>query len=548
MRVPRLLYILVGLFATRTATAQLPDTGYMGHNKQFGVSDPKDNVGSTRAVKIWGIDISQWQGNVDFNQVKTAASFVVIRVTRGAPDQGQTSQQYVDTKYLVNRQRGEAAGIPLGFYHFAYPEFNSPVLEANNFCDNVGTLKPGQFVVLDYESPWTGDPVAWSKAFLDHATQRLGIKPLIYLNLSTARGYNWSPVINAGYGLWLARWDYDKNAAAPTTPWPFVAMRQYSDRETIPGITGAVDGNVFYGDLQSLLSYGYSSPAAVIWASPLPTQNRWYRSNERVPYSVSGGRPNVVKEYIDGSLTATKDTDTGFFDLNLTQPGWHNFEVTASNTSNPNSPSTTGKWTGGWDPVPPTVARTGGASPNTWYTTAASVDLLCSDTHSGVRHYRFKWGQVGTFSDWITGTTASLALPEGKNRLFVEVEDDAYQTTTASGNTATIDLGEFWKDSTPPAIQASNRFISTNATSTSIEFALTNPGSAPVTNVAVDSAQFGSAKSAEIWSPGPIGGLVTVRKTFVFPVGMANRKVMLLSVNYRLGDKKFRYRARILKP
>lgn len=221
--------------------------GAMGRNPFYGRPEGIAVPGSTRGPKIWGIDISKWQGNVNFNLVQPAVSFIVMR-----SDYGTTR----DEKFLVYRPAAEALGIPLGFYHYAYPQYHSATEEADYFATNVAPLKPGQFVVLDFEETWSGDKVAWCKAWLDRVQSRLGIKPLIYINLSTARSLDWSPVINGNYGLWLARWDYDKNAAAPSTPWPFVAMRQYSDREVVPGISGGVDGDVFYGTVDDLKKYG----------------------------------------------------------------------------------------------------------------------------------------------------------------------------------------------------------------------------------------------------------------------------------------------------
>lgn len=230
--------------------AKLGQGGVMGRGTYGLISDnaQPDPTSRAEANPIFGYDISYYQGVVDYAKLKTAGSFVVIRATFG--------RNSVDTMFSTNRTKAEAQGMALGFYHYSYPQLNSPASEAKNFADRVGTLKPGQFAVLDFEESYSGDVVLWCKTWLDAVYKRLKVKPLIYLNLSTARGYNWSSVINADYGLWLARWDYNRTAAAPTTPWPFVAMRQYSDRETAPGVSGPVDGNVFYGSLEALLHYG----------------------------------------------------------------------------------------------------------------------------------------------------------------------------------------------------------------------------------------------------------------------------------------------------
>ena len=245
-----------GNVAARSAsgTTQTDEGGAMGRN-YYGAIGLAANPGARASGNaIYGDDISYYQGTVDFGKVQTQSSFVVMRASYG--------KSSVDTKFATYRAAAEAQGLAIGFYHYSYPQLNAAVDEANHFANVVGTLKTGQFVVLDFEESYSGDVVGWCKTWLDTVYARLGVRPLIYLNLSLARGYAWSPVINANYGLWLAYYDYNKTAAAPSTPWPFVAMRQYSDRETVPGISGGTDGDVFYGDLWSLFRYG-KSPSGI---------------------------------------------------------------------------------------------------------------------------------------------------------------------------------------------------------------------------------------------------------------------------------------------
>lgn len=248
--------------------------GAMGLNKLYGkaTADPTEK---TRAgEKAWGYDISKWQGTVNYALFSSAAEFVVVKASGGAPKAGQTASQYRDSKFLTNRAGAVATGMVVGFYHFAYPESNSAVAEANCFADNVGPLKPGQFAVLDYESPWTGDPVPWCLTWLQTVQARLGVRPLIYMNLSMARAHTWTPVISGGYPLWLARWDYDRNAAAPTNPWPSTLMRQYSDNETVSGIVGPVDGDVLYGGVSALNPYRHWVPDVTVSARVVPGSPR----------------------------------------------------------------------------------------------------------------------------------------------------------------------------------------------------------------------------------------------------------------------------------
>ena len=198
-----------------------------------------------------GIDISQFQPTVDFNLLKTQIDFIIIRSSYG--------DGYIDKSFYSHRDQIKKNNIPHGYYHYSYPQYNTPEAEADWFLKTVGSLEEGELLCLDFEESYS-DPVGWCKRFLDHISNRLnGYKPLLYINLSTARAFNWSPVIDGNYGLWLAQWDKNPNSSGGSTNWSVTAIRQYTDSETISGITGRVDGDVFYGDLNSFKFYGYRS-------------------------------------------------------------------------------------------------------------------------------------------------------------------------------------------------------------------------------------------------------------------------------------------------
>jgi hypothetical protein len=107
--------------------------------------------------------------------------------------------------------------------------------------------------------------VGWCKRWLDFVSQNLGVKPLIYLNQSTAEGYDWQPVIDSGYGLWIAAYTYDPtNNNFKTGKWPFAAMQQWTDKQIVPGANGELDGDVFFGDSKAFGAYGYHKPVEVV--------------------------------------------------------------------------------------------------------------------------------------------------------------------------------------------------------------------------------------------------------------------------------------------
>lgn len=196
-----------------------------------------------------GVDISSFQGEVNFDQLKTEVDFVIIKATEGVG--------FTDPQFLRNQAEARRIGTPVGYYHFARPDLgNTPESESDWFKQTIGELKSGEILFLDLEVNFPNS-VDWCRGFLDHLSFLLGgYKPLIYLNLSLVSSNDWSSVINENYGLWLAHYDDNENQV-DTTPWAEVAFKQFTSSESVPSITGNVDQDAFYGDQTAFLKYGY---------------------------------------------------------------------------------------------------------------------------------------------------------------------------------------------------------------------------------------------------------------------------------------------------
>jgi GH25 family lysozyme M1 (1,4-beta-N-acetylmuramidase) len=209
---------------------------------------------------IKGCDISSHQGVVDFHSLRDNLEFVIIRSTYG--------NGYTDTQFIRNRDEARKVGLCLGFYHYAYPQYNTAQAEADWFTKIV-SCQAGEILILDFEEKYA-DIVNWCKTFLDKVTSNMGFKPLIYLNQSQVKSYNWQPIIDAGYGLWLAQYDYNADGTPVSTPWPMMAMRQYSNQGQVGSLT-PLDLDVFYGTVDQFKKYG--NPPSLITEPPtIPPQ------------------------------------------------------------------------------------------------------------------------------------------------------------------------------------------------------------------------------------------------------------------------------------
>ena len=71
---------------------------------------------------------------------------------------------------------------------------------------------------LDWEAENQWD-VAWAKRWLDEVTKLTGVRPVIYMSESVVNSYDWSSVVDANYGLWVAKYlDYVPDANYDMTP------------------------------------------------------------------------------------------------------------------------------------------------------------------------------------------------------------------------------------------------------------------------------------------------------------------------------------------
>jgi lysozyme len=212
------------------------------------------------AGPIHGVDVSAWQGFVDWGAVqRSGRMFAFAKATEGAT--------FVDRTFAANRAGMGQAGLVLrGFYHFARPDRNTAAAEAANFLRTVGPLGPGEVAVLDIEvapGPGIGD---WAAEWLGLVHQATGRVPLIYSYQSYFYAIPTSRL--TPYPLWVAAWGDDDGRVPATQPktdrWGRWTFWQYTSKARVPGVSTQVDDNLFNGTPAELASLagGVAPPAA----------------------------------------------------------------------------------------------------------------------------------------------------------------------------------------------------------------------------------------------------------------------------------------------
>ncbi len=260
---------------------------------------------------IVGNDVSEFQGQIDWPTYKDNSNFVIIKASEG--------NGYIDKWFGNNRTQVRQVGLPHGFYHFARPDLgNSPQVEAEFFCKLIDgdPIREGEVLALDFEVSYN-DPVNWCKAWLDAVAGHFnGLEPLIYLNQSLASNYDWTPVVNAGYGLWIAAYTGDpNNNNFNIGKFPSAAIQQWTDAQSVKGISGNVDGDCFFGDANAFGKYGYQTPAPVTPApapqsaeQPQTVQTNTASTEPAQTAQTSPSEPTITSQTATAEIAPTPDS------------------------------------------------------------------------------------------------------------------------------------------------------------------------------------------------------------------------------------------------
>lgn len=195
---------------------------------------------------IKGIDVSHYQGVVDWNKVKASGiQFGICKATDG-PNR-------VDPTFSKNWPAIKGAGLVRGAYHFGHAGFDANQ-QAEFFSQTVGQTGAGDLkLALDMEvndNHSAADVGNWVKTFVARLTALRGGPPMIYTG-----AYFWNTFVKvnslgATSPLWIAR--YPNNIAAANGPgnlpagWNNYNIWQFGTTE-VNGVGGAVDTNIFNG-------------------------------------------------------------------------------------------------------------------------------------------------------------------------------------------------------------------------------------------------------------------------------------------------------------
>ena len=194
---------------------------------------------------VHGIDVSKFQGDIDWNAVASSGvKFAWIKATEGG--------DRADERFQANWTGAKAAGVAHGAYHFVY-WCRPPMEEMAFFEQNAPVEDDALPPVLDVEATPT------SKTCHRHLTQEGAIADMRVMLQEMERHYGKRPVIYttvdfyeailsdgafSDYPIWVRSTKHHPAVKYGSRAWAF--WQYQSDGQT-PGINGNVDRDVFYG-------------------------------------------------------------------------------------------------------------------------------------------------------------------------------------------------------------------------------------------------------------------------------------------------------------
>ena len=204
------------------------------------------------SVNRKGIDVSTWQGDIDWKKVKAdGIEFAMIRSSFGK----ENIEKQTDNKFHKNYKNAKAAGVPVGAYHYSYATtVEDAKKEADFFLSIINSIIKG----YQFEYPVAFDIEDASQMNLGKT--RITDIIMAFCERVQAAGYYVSVYTNLDwitnridmnrvkvFDIWLAQWN-DK----PTYTGNF-GMWQYTSKGVVSGISGNVDMDIAYLDYPQII-------------------------------------------------------------------------------------------------------------------------------------------------------------------------------------------------------------------------------------------------------------------------------------------------------
>lgn len=256
-------------------------------------------------MPLHGIDVSEWQGVIDWNQVKKSGiQFSMIRAGYG--------KNNIDARFHQNAEEATKAGIPIGIYWFSYAWSTEMAREEAVYAATLAKQYQITWPIafdLEYDTieyaKKNGITITknlateMAKAFCEEVKKQ-GYIPMLYANYEFLIRY--FDLNRLPYDLWYAQY-------ASVSSVKEKAVWQYSSEGRIAGITGNVDLDYGYLDYQNGTSFPpeETEPQGTTLELAAKVMEGKYGSGEERKEAL-GSRYQEVQSFINHIAGASTDT------------------------------------------------------------------------------------------------------------------------------------------------------------------------------------------------------------------------------------------------
>lgn len=191
-----------------------------------------------------GIDVSKWQGDIDFSKLKSAGvEFVIIRIGSST---GINGENFIDSKFIQNIKNANSVGIPVGVYFYSYANsVDRAISDAKWIIENIKDYKVELPIAFDWENWGSFNTYELSffgltnmaKRFMD-TVKDAGYDAMLY----SSKTYLENIWMSVDYPVWLAHYTKNTNYAGDYSYW------QICSNGKVDGINGDVDIDIRYID------------------------------------------------------------------------------------------------------------------------------------------------------------------------------------------------------------------------------------------------------------------------------------------------------------
>lgn len=195
-----------------------------------------------------GIDVSRWQGNIDFKKVKDSGiDFVIVKA--GGSDDGF----YTDKMFLRNVYNALEAGLHIGAYYFVGKYCKSAdagLADAKRFYQIIKDCPLDYPVYIDFEAPDASNKAGNTAACIAFCSYMESVGYYAGIYASDVSGFKdrLLPDQLVRFDKWVAKYSTYEPKVIPK--W---GIWQYSSKGNVPGINGHVDMNYSKNDYAEII-------------------------------------------------------------------------------------------------------------------------------------------------------------------------------------------------------------------------------------------------------------------------------------------------------